>query len=183
MGFTPLEGLVMATRSGDLDPGALLWALQHGLSAEDALDGLEHQAGLLGLSGGRSSDMRVLLEARALSDEAASLAVSVYEHRLRAKIAAMAAATGGADALVFTGGVGENSAPIRSETCRGLAWMGVALDERTNNVVDQADADLSAPAATVRTLVIHAREELEIAWQCRRLLGAGSGVRPGTRAE
>jgi acetate kinase len=182
MGFTPLEGLVMATRSGDLDPGALLWALQHGLSADEALDDLERQAGLLGLSRGRSSDMRVLLQARALGEEAASLAVSVYVHRLRAKVAAMAAATGGTDAVVFTGGVGENSAPIRSETCRVLGWMGVALDERANAVVDREDADVSEPGAAVRTLVIHAREELEIASQCRRLLGPGSGLRSGNSA-
>jgi acetate kinase len=179
MGFTPLEGLVMATRSGDLDPGALLWALQHGLSADSALDDLERKAGLLGLSGGRSSDMRVLLEARALGDEAAALAVSVYVHRLRAKVAAMAAATGGADAVVFTGGVGENSALIRSEACRDLGWMGVALDEHANATADQADADVSAKAAPVRTIVVHAREELEIASQCRRLLGPDGGLRPG----
>ena len=172
----------MATRSGDLDPGALLWALQHGLSADEALDDLERQAGLLGLSRGRSSDMRVLLEARAQGEEAASLAVSVYVHRLRAKVAAMAAATGGTDAVVFTGGVGENSAPIRSETCRVLGWMGVALDERANAVVDREDADVSEPGAAVRTLVIHAREELEIASQCRRLLGPGSGLRSGNSA-
>ena len=182
MGFTPLEGLVMATRSGDLDPGALLWALQHGLSADAALDDLERKAGLLGLSGGKSSDMRVLLEARAVGDEAASLAVSVYVHRLRAKVAAMAAATGGADALVFTGGVGENSALIRSETCRDLGWMGVALDERANAAADQADADVSAAGAPVRTTVVHAREELEIASQCRRLLGPDGGFRPGRTA-
>jgi acetate kinase len=179
MGFTPLEGLVMATRSGDLDPGALLWVMQHGLSADDALDDLERRSGLLGLSGGRSSDMRVLLEARARGDDAAALAVTVYVHRLRARIAAMAAATGGADALVFTGGVGENSPPIRSETCRELRWMGVALDERANTGADQVDADLSAAGASVRTLVVHAREELEIASQCRRLLGPDGAFRPG----
>jgi acetate kinase len=182
MGFTPLEGLVMATRSGDLDPGAILWVLQHGLSTADALDDLERHAGLLGLSGGRSSDMRVLLEGRAGGDEAASLAVSVYLHRLRGKIAAMAAATGGADALVFTGGVGENSAPIRSEACRDLGWMGVALDELANAALGPEDADLSALGASVRTLVIHAREELEIARQTRRLLNAESGFRSDTTA-
>jgi acetate kinase len=180
MGFTPLEGLVMATRSGDLDPGALIWALQHGLSADAALDDLERKAGLLGLSGGRSSDTRVLLEARALGDEAAALAVSVYVHRLRAKVAAMAAATGGTDALVFTGGVGENSAVIRSETCRDLSWMGVALDEGANAATHQADADVSAAGASVRTMVVQAREELEIAWQCRRLLDQD---RPGRRPQ
>jgi acetate kinase len=180
MGFTPLEGLVMSTRSGDLDPGALLWALDHGLSRQDAFDDLEHRSGLLGLSGGRTSDMRELLDARAAGDEAAGVAIEAYVHRLRAKIAAMAAATGGADAVVFTGGVGENSPAIRSETCRGLGWMGVAIDEGANNRVE-ADADLSQRGAALRTLVVRAREDLEIAGQCRRLLG--TDVRAGTTEE
>jgi acetate kinase len=179
MGFTPLEGLVMATRSGDLDPGALLWALDHGLSRQDAFDDLEHRSGLFGLSGGRTGDMRELLDARATGDEAAARAVDAYVHRLRAKIAAMAAATGGADAVVFTGGVGENSPAIRSETCRGLAWMGVAIDEGADHRAE-ADADVSRPGASVRTLVVRAREDLEIAGQCRRLLGPDPGVRAGT---
>ncbi len=181
MGFTPLEGLVMATRSGDLDPGALLWALQHGLAGEEAFEDLERRSGLLGLSGGLSSDMRVLLDARAKGDEAATLAVSTYVHRLRAKIAAMAAATAGCDVLVFSGGVGENSPAIRSDTCDGLGWMAVAIDEVANSGVGDADTDISAPGARLRTLVVHAREELEIASQCRRLLGADSAVRSGTK--
>jgi acetate kinase len=182
MGFTPLEGLVMATRCGDLDPGALLWALQHGVSDEEASQDLERRSGLLGLSGGLSSDMRVVLDARARGDEAAAVAVSTYVHRLRAKIAAMAAATAGFDVLVFTGGVGENSATIRSDTCGGLGWMGVAIDEVANEGVREADVDISASGAAVRTLVVHAREELEIAAQCRRLLDVGGGLRSGTKA-
>ena len=170
MGFTPLEGLVMATRCGDLDPGALLWVLQHGESLTAANDALERHAGLLGLSGGRSPDMRELLAARERHDPAAQLAVAVYLHRLVAKIAAMAAATRGAETLIFTGGVGENSAVIRSETAAAMAWLGVAIDERRNAAVTAEDADITAPGATVRTLVIHAREDLEIAGECRQLL-------------
>jgi acetate kinase len=171
MGFTPLEGLVMATRSGDLDPGALLFALDHGLTFAEASDDLEHRAGLLGISGGASADMRQLLAARAAGDQPARLAIAVYLHRLRAKIAAMAAATAGTDALVFTGGVGEGSVAIRAEACADLDWLGVTLDGQANNAVGDTDAEISASGAPVRTLVVHAREDLEIARECRQLVG------------
>ncbi len=170
MGFTPLEGLVMATRSGDLDPGALLFALDRGLATAQATDDLEHRAGLLGISGGASADMRRLLAARAAGDEPAELAIAVYLHRLRAKIAAMVAATAGTDALVFTGGVGEGSGAIRAEACADLDWLGVTLDPEANDAVGGTDAEISAPGAKVRTLVVHAREDLQIALECRRLL-------------
>jgi acetate kinase len=173
MGFTPLEGLVMSTRGGDLDPGILLWALRHGLSVADLGDALEHRSGLLGLSDGRSNDLRALLAARTEGNSTATLAVSVYLHRLRAKIAAMMAATEGTDVLVFTAGVGEHSSAIRAECCAGLAWLGVAIDEPANAAVADDDADISVPDAVVRTLVIHAREELVIARECRDVL-AGS---------
>jgi acetate kinase len=173
MGFTPLEGLVMATRCGDLDPGALLFALDHGLATAKASDDLEHRAGLLGISGGESADMRELLVARAAGDEPAKLAIAVYVHRLRAKIAAMAAATAGTDALVFTGGVGEGSAAIRAEACANLDWLGVALDREANDAVEDADAEISAAGASIRTLVVHAREDLQIARECRQLIDQG----------
>jgi acetate kinase len=171
MGLTPLEGLVMATRSGDLDPGALLFVLDHGITPAAASDALEHHSGLLGLSDGRSSDVRELLAAREseAGDGPASLALAVYLHRLRAKIAAMAAATEGADALVFTGGVGEHAAPIRAAATAALGWIGVAIDEEANGRVGDEDADISAPAAPTRTLVIHAREDLQIASELRGL--------------
>jgi acetate kinase len=169
MGFTPLEGLVMATRSGDVDPGALLWIQRKGVPADEVDDALEHRAGLLGLSGGSSSDMRVLLTARDGGHQRATLAVSVYLHRLRAKIAAMAAAAGGLDVLAFTGGIGEHAAAIRTEAAAGLGWLGVALDDDANANVGDADTDISAGTATVRTLVVHAREDLQIAADCRRL--------------
>jgi acetate kinase len=170
MGFTPLEGLVMATRPGDLDPGALLYALEHGLTVAEAKDALEFRSGLLALFDSRSGDMRQILAARTGGDETARLAIAVYLRRLRAKIAAMMAVTSGTDALVFTGGVGEGSVDVRAETCAGLEWLGVRLDGRANHSVGDSDADISAPGATVRTLVIHAREDLQIAEECRRLL-------------
>ena len=174
MGFTPLEGLVMATRSGSVDPGMLLWLLEHErLTAAELADALEHRSGLLGLAG--SADMREVLERATATErtelgERAQLALDVYVHRLRAGIAAMAAALGGLDALVFTGGVGERSAAMRERAASGLAFLGVALD-RALNTEAEPDAEVSGVDAPVRTLVIAAREDLEIAWQVRALLG------------
>ena len=178
MGFTPLEGLVMATRPGDVDAGVLVWALDHGVSPGELSDVLEHRCGLVGLAGPGSDDVAALVGRRASGDNAAGLALAVYTHRLRAKIAAMAAAAGGLDTLVFTGGVGEHSAPVRSETCARLTWAGVALDEEANAALG-ADApggaapvsELTAPGARARTLVIPAREDLQIAAECRPVLG------------
>lgn len=171
MGFTPLEGLVMATRSGDVDPGAVLWAVEHGCSIEDAVFDLNHRSGLLGLTGGRSADMREVLALRSAGDPAAVLAIAVYTHRLRAKIAAMAAAAGGLDVLVFTGGVGEHSAQIRTETCAGLGWMGVSVADPSTRASDSGDRAVSPPGAAVTVLVVAAREDLQIAGECERVLG------------
>jgi acetate kinase len=164
MGFTPLEGLVMATRSGTIDPGIVPWLLDRGLDRETILAGLEHESGLAGLAG--SADMRAVL---AREDADARLALDVYHHRLRAGIAAMSAALGGLDALVFTGGVGERAPAIRARACREVAFLGVALDEAANEAAGE-DADVTAPASAARVLVIHAREDLEIARQTRAVL-------------
>jgi acetate kinase len=167
MGFTPLEGLVMATRSGSVDPGMILWLLEHeDLSAAELADALEHRSGLLGLAD--SADMREIV-ARAESDDApARLALDVYIHRLRAGIAAMAAALGGLDALVFTGGVGERSAEVRAQAAAGLAFLGVRIDRACNREA-RPDAEIGATDAEARTLVLAAREDLEIARQVRAL--------------
>lgn len=170
MGFTPLEGLVMATRPGDVDPGAITWLVANGIGAEDLDDALEHRSGLAALSGEPSGDMRAILGRRSNGDGPAGLAVSVYLHRLRAKIAAMTAAMGGLDALVFTGGIGESSPVIRAECCAGLGWLGVAIDEAANTTIADHDVNVAAAAAPVATVVVHAREDLVIAADCRRLL-------------
>jgi acetate kinase len=168
MGFTPLEGLVMATRSGSVDPGLLLWLLEREqVSVADAAAALEHESGLLALAG--TADMREVLEREAERDEDARLALGVYVHRLRGGIAAMTAALGGIDALVFTGGVGERSARVREEAVGGLGFLGIALDGRANAAAD-ADADITAWGAVVRTLVVAAREDLEISRQVREVL-------------
>jgi acetate kinase len=166
MGFTPLEGIVMATRSGSVDPGLVLWLVRQGLAAEDVHDALEHQSGLKALAG--TPDMREVL---ARDDDAARLAVAVYLHRLAAAAAAMAAALGGLDGLVFTGGVGERAPAIRAGAAERLAFLGVGLDADANQAAD-ADADLSAPGATVRVAVVAAREDVEMARQARAVLAA-----------
>jgi acetate kinase len=171
MGFTPLEGLVMATRSGNVDPGMLLWlATQEDLTIAELEDALEHRSGLLGLAG--SADMREITARAQAGDERARLALDVYIHRLRAGIAAMTASLGGLDALVFTGGVGERSAEVRSRAAAGLGFLDVAVDETANRDAS-GDVDLSAGSARVRTLVIPAREDVEIARQTRAVLTPG----------
>jgi acetate kinase len=168
MGFTPLEGLVMATRSGSVDPGLLLWLLeQQRLEPAVVADALEHGSGLYGLAG--SADMREVLIRAQAGDRHATLALDVYVHRLRAGIAAMAIALDGLDALVFTGGVGEHAPALRARTAAGLASVGVVLDDARNTAAT-ADADIGAAGGAVRTLVVTAREDLEIAGQVRRVL-------------
>ena len=168
MGFTPLEGLVMATRCGSVDPGALLWAQRHlGIDPAALETVLDRESGLLGISG-VSGDLREVIADADAGGERAALALGVYLHRLRAGIGAMAAALGGVDAVVFTGGVGESSARIRRDTCGPLAFLGVAIDPDEND--GAGDRDVSAPGAAARVLVVHAREDLEIARETRRLL-------------
>jgi acetate kinase len=170
MGFTPLDGLVMATRSGSIDPGLVLWLEEHvHMPPAELAATLEHRSGLLGLAG--TADMRAILAAEADGDEAASLALGVYLHRLRASVAAMVAALGGLDVLVFTGGVGENAPAVRSRLCADLAYVGVGVDSEANDIV-QGDAEVSTSGAAVRTLVIVAREDLEVVRQVREVLGA-----------
>jgi acetate kinase len=173
MGFTPLEGLVMATRSGSVDPGMLLWLLEReALSERELAEALEHRSGLLGLTG--DADMRQVLAAVAAGDARAILGLDVYIHRLRAGIAAMVAALGGLDVLVFTGGVGEHAAEVRGRTCAGLDFLGVAIDTNVNAAA-RPDAEISAAESRVRTLVVRAREDAEMARQARALL-ASRGV-------
>jgi acetate kinase len=169
MGFTPLEGLVMATRSGSVDPGLLVWLLRDGrLSVAELGDGLERSSGLAGLAGG-SGDMRDVQAAADRGDHDARLAIGVYLHRLCGEVAAMAAAMNGLDALVFTGGIGEHSPAVRGAAATGLAFLGIAIDEDSNSAA-QGDADISASGSAVRTAVITAREDIEIASQTRAVL-------------
>ncbi len=173
MGFTPLEGLVMATRSGSVDPGLILWLEEHvGLPPAELAATLEHRSGLLGLTG--SADMRAILAAEQSGDADAALGVGVYLHRLRAGIAAMVAAMDGLDVLVFTGGVGENAPAIRARTATGLRFLGVELDTAQNDSAE-LDAEIGAAGAGVRVLAVRAREDLQIARDVRALIADRDG--------
>ena len=168
MGFTPLEGLVMATRSGTVDPGLLLWLLERGdLSPRELAEGLEHRSGLLGLAG--TADMRQVLAQSARGDQRAQLALDAYTHRLRAGIASMAASLGGVDLLAFTGGVGEHAPEIRGRAVDGLGFLGATLDSAAN-LAASADSRIEASISSVAVVVLTAREDLEIARQVCGLL-------------
>jgi acetate kinase len=169
MGFTPLAGLVMQTRVGSIDPGLLLWLLDHAhVDATSLGHVLEHQSGLKGLSG-TSGDHRDVLAAHEAGNADATLALEVYVHRLVREIGAMAASAGGLDLLVFTGGVGEHAPPLRAAAAERLGHLGVSLSEGANRAT--TDADVSAPGAGVRTVVVTAQEDLEVAREVTRVLG------------
>jgi acetate kinase len=168
MGFTPLEGLVMATRSGSIDPGLVLWLEEHEhLRPHDVAAALEHDSGMLALTG--TADMREVEERASAGDADAQLGLHVYVHRLVLGIGSMAAAAGGLDVLAFTGGVGEHSATVRALAADRLAHLGVIVDPARNQAVN-GDADIGASDATARTLVITAREDLQVAHETRDLL-------------
>jgi acetate kinase len=169
MGFTPLEGLMMATRSGTVDPGILIYLLRHkGLNVEELDNALNHESGLLGVSG-ISSDLRQLLSKLPHNPDA-RLAVDIYVHRIVQTIGAMTATLGGIDALVFTAGVGEHSAKIRECVCEKLKYLGLDLDPAANENC-RPDADIATSASAARILVIATREDLTIMRETRRLVG------------
>ncbi|HEX9415997.1 MAG TPA: acetate kinase [Gaiellaceae bacterium] len=156
MGFSPLEGVPMATRSGSVDPGALFYLLREGLLTVEELDhALEHESGLEALGG--------------LDD---SLGLAVYTHRIAAAVAAMAASLGGLDAIVFTAGVGENVPAVRAEVCRRLGFLGIQLDQAANDSAEP-DVDIGSSGSEVRVVVVRAREEVVVA-RAVRALGYGS---------
>jgi len=170
MGFTPLEGLVMGTRSGTIDPGLVLWLIQQaGLTPDEVEEGLERLGGLSGLSGG-SGDMRDVLKGTDAGDPRCQLALAVYLHRLVQSVSAMAASLGGLDTLVFTGGIGEKSPRVRAAASGLLGFLGVRLDESANDKAS-ADADITASGASIRTVVVTAREDVQMAREARSLVG------------
>jgi acetate kinase len=170
MGFTPLEGLVMGSRSGDLDPAILLHVMaKEELGAGELNALLNKHSGLLGVSG-LSNDMRKLLEAEAAGNDRARLAVDMFCYRLRKYIASYIGALGGLDALVFTGGIGENAAAVRERSVAGLATMGVAIDPAANAQARGREADVAPPGPGCRVLVIPTNEELLIARDTYRIV-------------
>jgi len=175
MGFTPLDGIMMGTRSGSVDPGILIYLMRQHQLDHDQLDRmLNRESGLLGISG-LSSDMREILAAVARGHERAQLAFDIFVHRLRSAIGSMAAALGGIDSLVFTAGVGENSPDVREAACATLGFLGIRLD-RQRNARPELDADISAPDSRVRVLVIRAQEDWAIAAECWKIVDSRAAV-------
>lgn len=171
MGLTPLEGLIMGTRSGDVDPGLLLHLLtRERMSAEQVDQLLNHESGLKGLGG--SGDVRVLQTASASGDAAATLALDCFAYRVRKYVGAYAAALSGLDAIAFTGGIGEHSSIVRRKTCQGLEWLGVKLDDAVNERPGAGEVRVSAPDAAVGVWVIPTDEESQIARETAELIGA-----------
>jgi acetate kinase len=180
MGFSPLEGVPMATRSGSVDPGALLHLLRHGMTLDELDRQLEHESGLLGLSGISAS----VEELERSGEDEARLALEHYAYRIATAVGAMAAALDGLDALVFTAGVGENSAWVRERVCDRLGFLGVELDRAANDAAS-ADADVAATGARVRVVVLRSREDVVVARAVRALLrqhSVSSGIVARTRA-
>ena len=169
MGFSPVEGVPMATRSGSIDPGALVYLLDaHHLAAGELEHALNFDSGLKGLAGG-SGDMRELEQAALAGEPGAEAALDVFVHRVAGAAAAMASATAGLDALVFTAGIGEGSALVRERVCERLRFLGVELDPASNRAAEP-DCRVSAAGSPVRVHVIRAREELVAARAARTLL-------------
>jgi acetate kinase len=178
MGFTPLDGLMMGTRSGSVDPGILTYLLR-----QDRLDGktldemLNTKSGLLGISG-VSSDMREVEAAMKQGNERAKLAFDIFVHRLRSGIGSMIAALNGVDTLVFTAGIGENSAEVRAAACANLGFLGLAVDPTKNWASPPMGSDISTASSTVRVLVLAAQEDWAIARECWKLSRPSSSTSP-----
>jgi acetate kinase len=168
MGFTPLDGLMMGSRSGAIDPGIIIHLLRRSDLTSEKLDNiLNRNSGLKGISG-VSGDMRQIGEAITQGNERAQLALDIYIHRLRAGIGAMLASLGGLDALIFTAGVGENSAVVRAAACEAFGFLGLKLDGEKNQH-SPVDEDIAAVDSVARVLVIHTQEDWEIARECWKL--------------
>jgi acetate kinase len=176
MGFTPLDGLMMGTRSGSVDPGILTYLLR-----ADGMDGaaldetLNTKSGLLGISG-ISGDMREIEAAMKSGNERAQLAFDIFVHRLRSGIGSMLAAMNGIDALVFTAGIGENSSEVRAAACGHFAFLGLNIDLAKNAAV-HSDQDIATPESKVRVLILRAQEDWAIARECWKLISTGRDAR------
>jgi acetate kinase len=169
MGFTPLDGLMMATRSGSVDPSIVLHVQQHhGLTPEQVETALNRESGLLGVSG-TSGDMRQILAAVRAGDEQARLALAVYTHRVRQAVGAFAVTMGGIDALVFTAGVGEHAAEVRQAVCVGLECLGLELDAAVNTSC-RPDADVARDSSRGRILVVATREDVTMLREVTQVL-------------
>ena len=170
MGFSPLEGLMMGTRCGSIDPQIPLYLMQeYGFNVEDVNRLLNQESGLKGVSG-ISADLRAIVAAIADGNTQAQLAFDIYIHRLKSEIGAMVASLNGLDVLVFTAGVGENSGIVREKTCAGLTYLGLQLDSAQNNA-NPVDENIATDTSSVPVLVIHTQEDWAIALTARSLVG------------
>ena len=167
MGYTPMEGLMMGSRSGSVDPGILIHLMRQGSDAETLNDILNRQSGLKGVSG-ISGDLRQIRAALEQGNERAKLAFDVYVHRLRSHIGSMLASLGGLDALVFTGGVGENAASVRAAAVEAFEFLGMRLDP-SKNQASPVDGDIATTDSAIRVLVVHTEEDWAIAKECWKL--------------
>ena len=169
MGLTPLDGVAMATRSGSVDPGLLLYLLRHGLPVDELERGLEQESGLLGLSE-RSPHVHELETAMGAGDDQALLALTIYVRRIAQAIASMAVSLGGLDALVFTGGVGEHSHWVRERVSAELSFLGIEIDVQTN-IRLRGEGEIASASSTARIRVVESREDIMIAREARLLVG------------
>lgn len=169
MGFTPLDGIAMATRSGSVDPGLLLYLLRHGLSVDELECGLEEESGLLGLSG-RSQHVHELEAAMGAGEVPARLALTIYARRIAQAVASMAVSLGGLDALVFTGGVGEHSHWVREQVGSELGFLGLRIDSDANSGL-RGEGEIATPSSAARVRVVESREDVVIAREVRLLVG------------
>jgi acetate kinase len=179
MGFTPLEGLMMGTRSGSVDPGILTYLMRQGHFTGEQLDELlNKKSGLLGISG-KSGDMREIVASMKAGDARAKLAFDIFVHRLRSGIGAMAAVLGGMDALIFSAGIGENSAEVRAAACAGFGYLKLMLDPAKNAEPLVQDHDISSGESGVRVMVIRTQEDWAIARDCWRIASSAISGRAG----
>jgi acetate kinase len=175
MGFTPLEGLIMGTRSGDMDPAIIPWLMaMEEMTLHQVNTMLNKHSGLYGISG-VSSDMRELLEARADGHARADVAFRMFSYRIKKYLAAYAAAMGGVDAVLFTGGIGQSSSDVREAVLTGLEFMGIELDQDRNREITQGEGEISTDDSRVRVLVVPTNEEKTIARDVIRVL---NGIMP-----
>jgi acetate kinase len=171
MGFTPLEGLMMGTRSGSIDPGILIYLMrEYEWDAQQFEEALNRHAGLLGVSG-ISSDFREIEKVAQAGNRRAQLALAMFADRIRSTIGSLAVTLGGVDGLIFTAGIGENSASLRRDVCHGLECLGLRLDEAVNKNC-QADCRIDAPDSAGQVLILTTREEQMVASETKRLFAA-----------
>ncbi len=171
MGFTPVDGIAMCTRSGAVDPGILIYLMRQGVTADDLEKMLNKKSGLAGLSG-MAGDTRVIVPEMGKGNARAKLAFDVFVHRLRAGIGAMLASLGGMDALVFTDAISEDEPAVRAAACEPFGFAGLELD-REKNAASPLDADIATAASRVRVLIVKSQENWQIARECRHLAKAG----------